>query len=76
MKTFNYVIATILGVMSLFQMFGSESNLEFVGGFALLITSSLFLLFAFIEERNEEISELKAQIRHYHKLLMIDDNKK
>jgi len=63
-------------VFSFVQMFiRAENDLQFVAGFTVMIIAIVFMLFGFLEERNEEISELRNTIRQYHKLLLIEDEK-
>jgi len=73
MKNINYALAIILAAVSPFQMFlWAEDDLGFVLGFIIMIASVIFFLFAIIEERNEEISELREKIYNIKKHFMID----
>ncbi len=63
MKLFNGIISVLLGLTSLYLMFiKAENDTEFVGGFGVMLMSIIFLLFMMMEERNEEISELRRTI--------------
>jgi hypothetical protein len=73
MKTFNYILSLIFMIISPFQMFvWAENDLQFAFGFILMIASIIFFLFALIEERNKEISELRETLYKYKKHFMID----
>jgi multisubunit Na+/H+ antiporter MnhB subunit len=63
MKTFNGIISVLLGLLSMYLMFiWAKTDMDFVCGFLVLIMAALFLLFMIIEERNEEISQLRRTI--------------
>lgn len=63
MKTFNGIMSVLLGLLSMYLMFiWAKTDMDFVCGFLVLIMAALFLLFMIIEERNEEISQLRRTI--------------
>ncbi len=63
MKLINGIISVLLGVVALYLMFiKAETDTEFIGGFVVMMASIVFMLFMFLEERNEEISKLKHTI--------------
>ena len=63
MKAINGIISVLLGLTSLYLMFiKAETDQEFIMGFGVMLLSIIFILFMFLEERNEEISKLKHTI--------------
>lgn len=63
MKVFNGIMSVLLGLTSAYLMFiWAKTDMDFVCGFLVLIMAALFLMFMIVEERNEEISELKRTI--------------
>ena len=63
MKAFNGIISIALGLTSLYLMFiNAKTDQDFIIGFVVLMASIIFLLFMMMEERNEEISELRRTI--------------
>jgi len=63
MKAFNGIISVLLGLTSLYLMFiKAKTDMEFVCGFVVMMASIIFMLFMLMEERNDEISELKRTI--------------
>ncbi len=56
-------MSVLLGFTSLYLMFiKAENDIELAGGFGVMLLSIIFILFMFLEERNEEISKLKHTI--------------
>ena len=63
MKHFNGIMSVLLGLTSLYLMFiKAENDTEFVAGFGVMLMSIIFMLFMLMEERNEQISELRHTI--------------
>ena len=63
MKAFNGIISIALGLTSLYLMFiNAKTDQDFIIGFVVLMASIIFLLFMMMEERNEEISELRRTV--------------
>ena len=63
MKAFNGIISVLLGLVSLYLMFiRAKTDIEFVYGFMVMMASIIFMLFMLMEERNEEIAQLKRTI--------------
>jgi Ca2+/Na+ antiporter len=63
MKVFNGIMSVLLGLVSMYLMFiWAKTDMDFVCGFLVLIMAALFLMFMIVEERNEEISELRRTI--------------
>ena len=63
MKVLNGIISIALGLTSLYLMFiNAKTDQDFIVGFVVLMASIIFLLFMMMEERNEEISELRRTI--------------
>lgn len=63
MKAFNGIISVLLGLTSLYLMFiRAKTDIEFVYGFMVMMGSIIFMLFMLMEERNEEIAQLKRTI--------------
>ena len=63
MKVFNGIISVLLGVAALYLMFiKAETDKEFIAGFVVMMASIIFMLFMLMEERNEEIAELRYKI--------------
>jgi hypothetical protein len=63
MKAFNGIISVLLGLTSLYLMFiNAKTDQDFIIGFVVLMASIIFLLFMMMEERNEEISELRRTV--------------
>ncbi len=63
MKTFNGIISVLLGLTSLYLMFiKAKTDMEFVCGFVVMMASIIFMLFMLMEERNDEISNLRYTI--------------
>lgn len=79
MKTFNWILSCTLtlGTFGFLQMFFiAETGLGYISGLICLILSIVFFAFGVVEELNKEISRLKGKIRHYEKLLMIEDTER
>lgn len=72
MKTINFVISVILGIISLVIFFNSETDLWFMFGFVILINSFIFFLFGVLEEKDEEIKKLRNRVDRYQHILMED----
>lgn len=73
MKTFNQIMSCICMVASVYFMFFvrdikfNVADLPFVLGFMILLMAALFLMFSIIEERNEEISQLREKMYNFLK---------
>jgi hypothetical protein len=63
MKVFNGIMSVLLGLVSMYLIFiWAKTDMDFVCGFLVLIMAALFLMFMIVEERNEEISQLRRTI--------------
>ena len=63
MKTFNGIMSVLLGLASMYLMFiWAKTDMDFVCGFMVLMMAALFLMFMILEERNEEIKQLRRTI--------------
>lgn len=63
MKAFNGIISVLLGLTSLYLMFiKAKTNMEFVGGFGVMLMSIIFMCFMLLEERKDEVEQLRHTI--------------
>jgi hypothetical protein len=63
MKAFNGIISILLGLTSLYLMFiNAKTDQDIIVGFVVLLGAIIFLLFMMMEERNDEIKELRRSI--------------
>ncbi len=63
MKAFNGILSVLLGLTSLYLMFiRAKTDMEFVCGFVVMMASIIFMLFMLMEERNDEINQLRITI--------------
>jgi hypothetical protein len=60
MKAFNGIISVLLGLGSLYIMFfKSNTDQEFIMGFGMLLMSIIFMCFMLLEERKDEVEQLR-----------------
>ena len=62
MKTFNYLLSMLLCVATFYVFVTSKSDKDLLGGVIVMAGAIIFFCFALLEERNEEISELKKRL--------------
>ncbi len=63
MKAFNGIISVLLGLTSLYLMFiKAKTDMEFIGGFGVMLMSIIFMLFMLLEERKDEVEQLRHTI--------------
>jgi heme/copper-type cytochrome/quinol oxidase subunit 4 len=60
MKLINGIISVLLGLGSLYIMFfKSNTDQEFIMGFGMLLMSIIFMCFMLLEERKDEVEQLR-----------------
>jgi hypothetical protein len=64
MKYVNYVLSIGLSIGSLIMFFNMHDKLDVMYFIILMLSGVLFMSFAIVEERNEEVNELRKTI-HY-----------
>jgi ABC-type anion transport system duplicated permease subunit len=63
MKVLNGIISVLLGIGSLYMMFiKAQTDVEFGIGFGILLMAIIFMCFMLLEERKEEVEQLRYQI--------------
>jgi cbb3-type cytochrome oxidase subunit 3 len=63
MKAFNGIISVLLGLTSLYLMFiKAKTDMEFIGGFGVMLMSIIFMCFMLLEERKDEVEQLRHTI--------------
>lgn len=63
MKVFNGIISVLLGVAALYLMFiKAETDQDFILGFGVLLMSIIFMCFMLLEERKDEVEQLRHTI--------------
>ena len=62
MKIVNGIISVLLGVLALYLMFTSKSNLDLVYMFIVLMGAIVFMCFMIMEEQKEEVERLRRKI--------------
>ena len=62
MKYFNYVLSLGILILSLYLFVISRTEHDFLVAFITMLTGIIFFLFALLEERKEEIEELRQTI--------------
>jgi len=63
MKLLNGIISVLLGLLSLYIMFvKAKTDVELGVGFGVLLMSIIFMCFMLLEERKDEVEELRHQI--------------
>ena len=63
MKVFHGVISVLLGVAALYLMFiKAETDMDFIGGFVVLMGAIVFMCFMIMEEQKQEIERLRREI--------------
>ena len=64
MKYVNYVLSVGLSIGSLIMFFNMHDKLDVMYFIILMLSGVLFMSFAIVEERNEEVSKLRETIHH------------
>jgi cell division protein FtsW (lipid II flippase) len=62
MKVLNGIISVLLGVLALYLMFTSKSNLDLIYMFIVLMGSIVFMCFMIMEEQKQEVERLRQKI--------------
>lgn len=63
MKSLNGIISVLLGLAALYLMFiKAETDQDIILGFGVLLMSIIFMCFMLLEERKDEVEELRHQI--------------
>ena len=63
MKLFHGIISVLLGVAALYLMFiKAETDMDFIGGFVVLMGAIVFMCFMIMEEQKQEIERLRREI--------------
>ena len=63
MKILNGIISVLLGSAALYLMFiKAETDQDMILGFLVLLMSIIFICFMLLEERKEEVEQLRHQI--------------
>ena len=63
MKVFNGIISVLLGLAALYLMFiKAETDQDFILGFGVLLMSIIFMCFMLLEERKDEVEQLRHTI--------------
>jgi len=62
MKIVNGIISVLLGVLALYLMFTSKTNLDLTYMFIVLMMSIVFMCFMIIEEQKDEVERLRQKI--------------
>jgi heme/copper-type cytochrome/quinol oxidase subunit 4 len=63
MKLLNGIISVLLGLAALYLMFiKAETDQDMIFGFGVLLMSIIFMCFMLLEERKDEVEELRHQI--------------
>jgi heme/copper-type cytochrome/quinol oxidase subunit 4 len=63
MKSLNGIISVLLGLVALYLMFiKAETDQDIILGFGVLLMSIIFMCFMLLEERKDEVEELRHQI--------------
>ena len=62
MKIVNGIISVLLGILALYLMFTSKTNLDLTCMFIVLMMSIVFMCFMIIEEQKQEIERMRQTI--------------
>lgn len=63
MKMLNGIISVLLGLAALYLMFiKAKTDQDIILGFGVLLMSIIFMCFMLLEERKDEVEELRHQI--------------
>lgn len=63
MKILNGIISVLLGMISLYMMFiKAKTDQDLILGFGVLLMSIIFMCFMLLEERKEEVEQLRHTI--------------
>jgi len=63
MKLFHGVISVLLGLAALYLMFiKAETDMDFIAGFVVLMGAIVFMCFMLLEERKDEVEQLRHTI--------------
>ncbi len=63
MKLFHGIVSVLLGLAALYLMFiSSETDQDIILGFGVLLMSIIFMCFMLLEERKDEVEQLRHTI--------------
>jgi heme/copper-type cytochrome/quinol oxidase subunit 4 len=63
MKLFHGIVSVLLGLAALYLMFiKAETDMDFILGFGVLLMSIIFMCFMLLEERKDEVEQLRHTI--------------
>jgi heme/copper-type cytochrome/quinol oxidase subunit 4 len=62
MKIVNGIISVLLGVLALYLMFTSKTNLDLTYMFIVLMGAIVFMCFMIMEEQKDEVERLRQKI--------------
>ena len=63
MKLFHGIVSVLLGIVALYLMFiKAETDMDFIGGFVVLMGAIVFMCFMIMEEQKQEIERLRREI--------------
>ena len=63
MKLFHGIVSVLLGIAALYLMFiKAETDQDFILGFGVLLMSIIFMCFMLLEERKDEVEQLRHTI--------------
>jgi|694.fasta_scaffold100048_2 heme/copper-type cytochrome/quinol oxidase subunit 4 len=63
MKLFHGIVSVLLGMAALYLMFiKAETDQDFILGFGVLLMSIIFMCFMLLEERKDEVEQLRHTI--------------
>lgn len=63
MKLFHGIVSVLLGLVALYLMFiSSETDQDIILGFGVLLMSIIFMCFMLLEERKDEVEQLRHTI--------------
>jgi len=63
MKLFHGIVSVLLGMVALYLMFiKAETDQDFILGFGVLLMSIIFMCFMLLEERKDEVEQLRHTI--------------
>ena len=62
MKIVNGIISVLLGILALYLMFTSKTNLDLTCMFIVLMGAIVFMCFMIIEEQKQEIERMRQTI--------------
>ncbi len=63
MKLFHGIVSVLLGLAALYLMFiKAETDMDFIAGFVVLMGAIVFMCFMLLEERKDEVEQLRHTI--------------